>query len=474
MNITHKIVLLLVAVAKLALSDNRMSIDAPSNLGDLDLTKIDSHQYLSSVINFTYSSGSAQRITVVPNINTKQILIGLKEDAGGDSAGFGVECKGLEENKCEVTGDDTTTIFQGKKINVKNGQTVCPVFAGEFSSKSDVYMPVSFMVKQDKEDNKNLPYDTESGVLGIGPGSEAYKYFISAYKSSETSKTTTVTFRMLVGKEQGGGISYDQIKGNQIGFEKSVLNVELGDDKYISENTVDPIVIPNNPVSADSNNISRFAVGNAKVSSNGKDLQTGSVCFISDSTKLLFFKTNNQLAEFQNMVSQKMCKKDSCSGGDISSKNAPDLKIYFYSDSDTLPENKNVAKRLLSSSSKSLSFVIKGHQYITKQDDKIVWAVNSAQKEWDYNCDKNDSFGIGSLFFAEAYVGFKGDAFGNHFIVIGPQHAVVFPWWAKTLITLGVLILLISCCCGLCFIRRKRKRIALAKEKADYKRENNL
>lgn len=164
---------------------------------------------------------------------------------------------------------------------------------------------------------------------------------------------------MLIGEEESGGITYDQIKGNSIGFENSVLNVELGDDKFISENTVNPIVLPNAPVSAGSNNISRFAVKSAKMSSDGKDLLTGSACFISDSTKLLLFKTNQQLADFQKMVSQKMCSKDSCSGGDISSKNAPDIKISFY-ENDASSSN-SIAKRLLSSSSSSYTFVIKGH-----------------------------------------------------------------------------------------------------------------
>ena len=104
-------VLFLISIAQLAIADNRMSINSPSDLGDLDLTKIDIYKYLSSGIHFTYESGSSQKITMVPNINTRQILIGLKEDAGGDSVGFGVECKGLSENKCEVSGGDATTTF---------------------------------------------------------------------------------------------------------------------------------------------------------------------------------------------------------------------------------------------------------------------------------------------------------------------------------------------------------------------------
>jgi len=81
------------------------------------------------------------------------------------------------------------------------------------------------------------------------------------------------------------------------------LWIELGSDKHISQNTVDPIVLPNAPVSEGSINISRFAAKNAKVSSNGKDYLSGSACFISDSTKLLLFKTNQQLSDFQKMVS---------------------------------------------------------------------------------------------------------------------------------------------------------------------------
>lgn len=180
-------ILFLISITQIVLSDSRISTESPTDLGNLNLTKVDKYKYLSSGLHFTYASGKSQKTTMVPNINSNEILIGLKEDASGDAIDFGVLCKGLSENKCEVTGADTTVSFQGKKINVKKGQTVCPITTSEFSSKSDIYLQTKFIVKQTDPSNSNLPYDTKSGVFGIGPGSLAYKYFIDAYKSSESS-----------------------------------------------------------------------------------------------------------------------------------------------------------------------------------------------------------------------------------------------------------------------------------------------
>jgi len=152
-------------------------------------------------------------------------------------------------------------------------------------------------IGQQSDDSQVLPYDKQSGVFGIAPGSKAFAYFTGAYSTSDKKAASTTTFTLAVAGNTG--ITLAMIKGDNKAFDKSSLLVEVGDENYITKTALSPIVLNN--ASASDSDVTRYAISDASLNMTGKDKKeinkSGVFCFNSDSNKLFTYRKSEDLLE---------------------------------------------------------------------------------------------------------------------------------------------------------------------------------
>ena len=420
----------------------------------------DDQNYLTGNLQVTYNPEDQQSQMVIPHFTTSKFILPVQNQEGLAEVKlcpYGIEYF-TEDDMCSINAEEKSTFkFNGSEYGYVEGKTVLvtdvSTFDGSITERVSVHIPTA-------DDGKELfaEYD-KNGVFGLGPTSPVYKFYRDAYSPPSGGAHESATFRLVVGAD-GQSIKPQYITQEKIenakAFSGSFLSLELGQKNHISKNVqkgymkieMDPAEKLETWVLPDS----FLLVGKEKV-------MRGKACFNSDSLKIFNLKP-----EDYKKFSQLICSKDECQGLESGDwvKNAPEIQMNFKfitheeenteeldNDETTGTESQKeetkeepedpqgrriLQKKVEVEDSKSITTTgtdtkqnfeiktvsLKSEEYLAvNSEGKVVVAISAMDKAFYENCGQESSLGIGNLFFAKFYVGFRVSETAQTIIIAG-------------------------------------------------------